>query len=136
MSTDADSQAAEENVAMPAPPFYRSWFINQFGHRRAVWRIGLFLLITFVLGKGIVWCLGFIPYPDEGDALLTWKGLGGRGGSALAMILAALIALRWLDRRPMALLGLSLNVGWKRDFGLGILLGIAAVIFEVKADPT
>ena len=112
---------------MADTPFYRAWFINRFGHLRAAWRIALFLILTFMLVAIIDWCVDFISFPDEGDALLTWKELGSRGGNCLAMILAAYITLRWVDRRPFVLLGLNLSEGWKRDFGLGLSIGIVMI---------
>jgi len=112
---------------MADAPFYRAWFINRFGHLRAAWRIALFLVLTFMLGAIISWCVDFIPFPDEGDVLLTWKEVGSRGGNCLAMILAAYIVLRWVDRRPFVLLGLNLLQGWKRDFGLGLGIGIVMI---------
>ena len=112
---------------METQPFYRPWFINQFGHLRAVWRIAIFLVIVFLLSMVIDRLVGLIPFPDEGDALLTWKELGERGGNSLAMILAAFITLRWIDRRPFALLGLNLLEGWQRDFGIGLAIGVVMI---------
>ena len=68
-----------------------------------------------MIGAIIVSVAKFIPFPDEGDVLLTWSELGPRGGNALAMIFAAYIVLRWIDRRPFALLGLNLLQGWWLD---------------------
>ncbi len=112
---------------MTDTPFYRAWFINRFGHVRAGWRIALFLILTFMLVAIIDWCVDFISFPDEGDALLTWKELVSRSGNCLAMILAANIVLRWVDRRPFALLGLNLLQGWRRDFGIGLIIGIVMI---------
>jgi len=41
------------------------------------------------------------------------------------MILAGCTLLRWMDRRPVALMGISLTEGWYRDLGLRLLLGFA-----------
>ena len=122
--------APEESVdreAMKAPPFYRSWFINRFDHLRALWRIALLLIITVLLAIAIGWIVKHIPYPDEGDALLTWKEFGNRGGGLIAMILGAFITLRWIDRRPIKLLGLGLLDGWKRDFAIGLIIGMGMI---------
>ena len=127
MSTEIDSQdEAEVTTALPHP-FYHSWFMNQFGHLRAVWRIVALLIITFVLAAAFDWLVSFASFPDEGDALLSWKAMGSRSGSVIAMILAAFITLRWIDRRPITLLGLGLLAGWKRDFGLGLIIGIVMI---------
>lgn len=127
MSTEYDSQDGGDVIQVPRMPFYHSWFINQFGHLRAVWRIGLLIIITFLLLMAFGWLAGLIPYPDEGDELITWQEFGRRGGSLIAMILAAYITLRWVDRRPITLLGLGFLEGWKRDFGLGLIIGITMI---------
>lgn len=127
MNSDIESQELSQSEAMKPTPFYRAWFINQFGHIRAFWRVDMLLIITVLLGLGFGWITGLFPYPDEGDALLNWKDFGKRIGSTIAMILAAFIALRYVDRRPFMLLGLSLLPGWKRDFGIGLLLGVVMI---------
>jgi hypothetical protein len=123
MIPETDSHVATAD-APPSAPFYRSWFVNQFSHRRALWRIALFVLIAFLLGAAIRWFVRQLPLPDEGDAMVSWKGIFHTSGACVAMIIAAYTALRWLDRRPAALFGLSLSAGWKRDLALGVLLGI------------
>ena len=127
MTIEIDPQGEGEIIQVLRKPFYHSWFINQFGHLRAVWRIVAVLVITFVLAAAFGWLVSFASFPDEGDALLTWQGLGKRGSVLLAIILAAFITLRWIDRRPITLLGLGLLEGWKRDFGLGLIIGIAMI---------
>lgn len=126
MSPETDAHAVTAD-GPPSAPFYRPWFVNQFGHRRALWRIALFLLVALLLGAAIRWFVRQIPLPDEGDAMVSWKGIVGSSGACVAMIIAAYTALRWLDRRPAALLGLSLSAGWKRDLALGMLLGFVLV---------
>ena len=123
MNSETDTEALAEIEPTKPPPFYRSWFINRFDHIRALWRIALLLVITFALAKGIGWTTNLVPYPNEGEALLTWKEFGNRGGTLIAMIFAAFIVLRWIDRRPISLLGVSLLTGWKRDFGIGLIIG-------------
>ncbi|MDX2411957.1 MAG: type II CAAX endopeptidase family protein [Woeseiaceae bacterium] len=127
MSTEIDSLDEGDVTQVVYRPFYHSWFINQFGHLRASWRIFAVLIITFVLAAAFGWIVSFASFPDEGDALLTWQELGDRGGFLIAMILAALVTLRWVDRRPMTLLGLGLLDGWKRDFGIGLIIGIGMI---------
>jgi membrane protease YdiL (CAAX protease family) len=127
MNTDIESGELTESEAVRPPPFYRAWFINRFGYLRAFWRIAILMIATFLLAKGIGWIVELVPYPDEGDALLTWKAFGDRGGNVIAMILAAIIVLKWVDRRPVKLLGMNLQKAWKRDFGIGVILGIGMI---------
>ena len=127
MNMESDSQDEAGVMQVLPQPFYRSWFINQFGHLRAAWRIALLLVITFSIAYVFGWLVEFVPFPDEGKALITWKALGHRGGTLLAMIIAAFIMLRWIDRRPITLLGLGMLEGWKRDFGIGLAIGIGMI---------
>ncbi len=125
-SENAPEESVDREATKP-PLFYRSWFINRFDHLRALWRITLLLIITVLLAIAIGWILKRIPYPDEGDALITWKEFGKRGATLIAMILAAFITLRWIDRRPITLLGLGLLDGWKRDFAIGLIIGMGTI---------
>jgi len=127
MTSDTDAHTADENTPLPAPPFYRPWFINRFGHLRALWRIALFMVVGFLLVMGIRWLVNLAPFPDEGDVLLTWKGFVQRIGISLGVILAAFAVLKWIDRRPTALLGLNLSDGWRRDFVLGLIIGAVTI---------
>jgi len=127
MSIEIDPQDEGEVTQALRRPFYHAWFINQFGHLRAVWRILAVLIITFVLAAAFGRLVSFVYFPDEGDALVTWQDLAMRSSFLLALILAAFITLRWIDRRPITLLGLGLLEGWKRDFGLGLIIGIAMI---------
>ena len=113
------------------PPMIKRLFVNPYGHIRAFWRIAIYLIVSFALIKGIKWLVGFVSFPDEGDLLLTWKELGDRGGSTVAILLAAFIVLRWVDRRPFALLGMSFLGGWKRDFGVGLVIGMGVLTLSL-----
>jgi membrane protease YdiL (CAAX protease family) len=127
MNSEFDSPDEADVEQVLAQPFYRSWFINQFGHLRAFWRITFVLIITFALGAVFSRLVSFVPFPEEGKALITWKEFGNRGAVLTAMIFAAFITLRWIDRRPISLLGLNLLRGWKRDFGIGLIIGIGMI---------
>jgi len=127
MNSENDPEKSADSEATKPQPFYRSWFINRFDHLRALWRIALLLIITVLLAIAFGWVVKHIPYPDEGDALVTWEEFGTRGATLIAMILAAFIMLRWIDRRPIKLLGLALLDGWKRDFAIGLIIGMGMI---------
>ena len=120
-----------ETALVPSPRFYRSWFINQYGHLRAFWRIVTFIVITILLLLAIRWLDSFISFPDEGDAMFTLEGLAGSVGFTVALIAAALITLKRIDRRPTVLLGLSMSVGWGREFLIGIAIGVVMISINV-----
>ena len=109
------------------PAIIRRLFKNQYGHFRGIWRFVFYALIVFGAGAAYRWAVGFVSFPDEGDALLTWKALVSRSGQTVILIGAAFVVLRWIDRRPIALLGMSMRGDWKRDFGLGVFFGITMI---------
>ena len=64
----------------------------------------------------------------EQTIISRWKLIGD-----LIMItitsLTAYIALRWLDKRPFGLLGLSLTPGWFKELKLGLVMGFGIMTF-------
>lgn len=105
-------------------------FKNRLGYFRAGWRILIFLGMTIVC---------FIPVAG---LLKLWDVLSpdkaGTGGSDeftslvmiifylgldVAIILGSWLTLRWIDKRPYALLGFDFNRGAWKEFLKGFLLG-------------
>lgn len=105
----------------------RRLFKNQYGYFHGLWRFIFYALIVYAAAAAYSWAVGFISFPDEGDALLTWKEMVSRSGQTVILIAAAFIVLRWIDRRPITLLGMSMLGSWKRDFGLGVFIGVAMI---------
>ena len=86
-------------------------FRNQFGHWRAGWRLMVYAVTVFVVGKGV----GFpfkLLFPNAPDAnFLSWPHTLVYVVGDLALILGGLVVLRFFDRRPAALLGLGIDRG-------------------------
>ena len=103
---------------------------NRFGHFRAGWRILIWLgmvVVCFLPVAGLLKIWDLLS-PDR-------SGSGGVEeftsvvmivfflGLDLSVILGSWLTLRWIDKRPYALLGLDFNLKAIRDFSKGFLLG-------------
>jgi membrane protease YdiL (CAAX protease family) len=115
----------------PSPPddrlsVIKRIFRNRFGHWRAGWRILVYAIAVFVIGKAISTPLKLlVPDAPESDFLswthtLVWVVANG------GLLLGGLVLLRFFDRRPVALLGLGFSCGWLREFVIGLVAGVAA----------
>jgi membrane protease YdiL (CAAX protease family) len=106
-------------------------FRNRFAHVRAIWRLLTYSIAAYLIGIGINAMLGLIV-PDSMEAE------GSRSRILLIMVtinlgllLGGLVVLRWVDRRPTALLGLDFSRGWLRESVIGLAAGLAATGFLV-----
>lgn len=96
---------------------------NRFGHWRAGWRFALYVLAVFAVGKSVSAVLKlWISNPAEAS-FSSWHHSLLWVVAALAMIVAAVALLRWVDRRPPATLGLGFGTGWLAEIGLGLAGG-------------
>jgi membrane protease YdiL (CAAX protease family) len=99
-------------------------FRNRFGHWRAGWRFALYVLAVFAVGKSVSAVLKlWIANPAEAS-FSSWHHSLLWVVAALAMIAAAVALLRWVDRRPPALLGLGFGPGWSTETGTGLAGGV------------
>ena len=84
---------------------------NRLGHVRAVWRFLLYMTLALAAKHGLTSALQEIPWIGDSDGLVTWQAIVERTVQSAGMILAGCTLLRWMDRRPVALMGISLTVG-------------------------
>lgn len=92
------------------------------GRVRAVWRLLMFALL-FVLFAGLMG-IGFVA--------LGWSGLFTQGlGMLMAALFAGWVPLALLDRRPIGALGFAWTRQTPRDLGLGMLVGVGALVVAV-----
>jgi hypothetical protein len=106
--------------------FIVSVFRNRFGQWRAGWRLALYLLCAFVIGKAFTTMIKpFVASPLEAP-FASWAHSVLWLAAILGLVLAAMLLLRYVDRRPVALLGLGFESGWLREAGLGVVAGAAA----------
>src|SRR6266536_306478 len=113
-------------------------FINPYGRLRSGWRVLIFVFVYFCLllvlsmAIRVAYALALIIAP--GRAAGGFAGLAGYFENIvfrLILLVAALaagyICTRWLEGLPWRALGLSLHVGWLRDFLVGSLIGVASL---------
>jgi membrane protease YdiL (CAAX protease family) len=116
----------ERETAGTAPRALTRVLRNRFGHLRAGWRLLVYLVAVLAIGKSISAVLKlWLPNPTEAPFTslahaVLWVV------ADLAMVAAGLLVLRFIDRRPPALLGLSLDRGWLRELALGLAGGVVA----------
>jgi membrane protease YdiL (CAAX protease family) len=116
----ADLQAEKQ------PTVLKRVFFNRFGHWRAGWRLLVYGVAVFLVGKAITTPLKlFMPSPSEAPFASWTHSLVWVVGN-VAFIVSALALLRWFDRRPTGLLGLGFQPGWLRESALGLIAGVAS----------
>lgn len=98
-------------------PFTRfGVFINRHGELRAGWRMTLFVLLVALFALLLVRPVGmFLP---GADLILSSFMF------VMALLLATWIMTRFINRKPLAAIGLGLHSYAKREFGMGCLLGL------------
>lgn len=109
-------------------------FRNKYGHLRAGWRIAAYLLFlvpallpTIVLLKLIGW---FFPGLEK-EGLTSPVNIIFVFCLSLTLILAAYGTLRWIDKRPYRLLGLSFSFTSLPEFLRGFAIGAANLTLVV-----
>jgi len=114
-------------VSPPKPPGrVARTFRNRFGHWRAGWRILVYSIAVFVIGKSISTPLKLLfPGAPESD-FLSWTHTLVWVVGNLALFLGGLVVLYFFDRRPTALLGLGFSRGWFRELVIGLVAGLFA----------
>ncbi|MFC1619817.1 lysostaphin resistance A-like protein [Candidatus Neomarinimicrobiota bacterium] len=112
----------------------RSWkriFVNRFGHFRALWRMAIYIAAFFVLGIAINWLVSLIVGKDSEQEIFSWVFGLKLIARSLPFLLAALLVLNLVDRRPFALLGFHFRRGWLREMLLGMAIGFVLITLMV-----
>jgi membrane protease YdiL (CAAX protease family) len=99
-------------------------FVDPEGNVRSGWRIGVFLIITLILGVFLVVPLGLFGLLTDTVQRLV---------SVCAVLGGSLVTLRVFHRKPLQAIGLSIHHAAVREFGFGCLLAAAmqAVLFSI-----
>jgi membrane protease YdiL (CAAX protease family) len=109
-----------------SPSLIRHIFRNRFNHWRAGWRMLVYLIAAFIIGKAFSTPLKMlIPGVPDSD-FVSWTHTLIWVVGTLALLLAGLLVLRFFDRRPPALLGLGFGRGWLRELAVGLAGGLLA----------
>jgi hypothetical protein len=99
-------------------------FRNRFGHWRAGWRLFFYSLAIVALGVAISVPFGILMPDDADGGFGSLTHLLGLMVSITVLLVAALAVLKWVDRRPVSMLGLGFAPGWLRELGLGVGAGV------------
>ena len=116
--------ASEIAPSTPQLSLIKRIFRNRFGHWRAGWRLLVYAIAIYVIGKAVSAPLKlFFPDAPESD-FLSWTHTLVWVVGNLALLLGGLGILRFFDRRPPALLGLGFSRGWLRELVIGLAAGV------------
>jgi len=119
--------AVDPSESAPSAPqlsLIKRTFRNRFGHWRAGWRLLVYAVAIFVIGKALSAPIKlFVPDAPESD-FLSWTHTLVWVVGNLALLLGGLGVLRFFDRRPPALLGLGFSRGWLRELVIGLAAGV------------
>lgn len=98
-------------------------FFNVSGRMRLGWRLVLFVISVFLFSillspLAYLWGWTFrykgIPIEIKIDPWIVFLGV----------LLASIISVKYLDKRPLGSLGLKLHGAWWKEFFLGVCLGV------------
>jgi len=102
-------------------------FKNRFGHFRAGWRIFFYIAFAVVLLK-LLDLLGNSFLLVRGENLSDYSLLLNRFVSKsirlLSVFIPGIVLLKWVDRRPVSLLGTGCYKGSLRELSTGMLMGL------------
>jgi hypothetical protein len=109
-------------------------FRNSYGHLRAGWRIGLYLLIfvpSLLPGIGALKLVGWLFHLSGGKDLASPINIIFMIAVASGLAIAAYIILRWVDKRPYELLGLNFSQSMIKEFMNGFAIGAGNLVIVV-----
>jgi len=122
----AANSEIEDAPPPDAPSLIRRIFRNRFNHWRAGWRMLVYIIAAFIIGKAFSTPLKLlVPGVPESD-FVSWTHTLIWLVGTLALLIGGLLVLRFFDRRPPALLGLGFSHGWLRELAVGLAGGLLA----------
>lgn len=100
---------------------------NRFGHIRTVWRMLIYLVMVILAAAplmGLLKAFSFLlPAETGGDHIASTVNIVFMLSLDIALVLGAWITLRWIDRRPFALLGMSFSFKGLKELLAGLAFG-------------
>jgi membrane protease YdiL (CAAX protease family) len=123
VAADVANAEIEDAPSPGRPRLARRIFRNRFNHWRAGWRMLVYIIAAFIIGKAFSTPLKMlVPGVPESD-FVSWTHTLIWLIGTLALLIGGLLVLRFLDRRPPALLGFGFSRGWLRELALGLAGG-------------
>ena len=110
-------------------------FKNRFGHLRAGWRIFIYIAFAVILSRVVDLfenSLFIIQGETLSDYELLWNRFIGKFLQLMCVLIPGIVLLRWVDKRPVALLGIGLYKGALRELSQGMLMGFVLIILSVS----
>lgn len=108
----------------------RSAMYTPDGRFRTPWRLlaaGVFFVLA-QLGVALAFAAAGVPLdPTAATGAARLPALVAFAAGGLAVAIATLLAARYLDRRRLPDLGVSIEGYWWRDFGVGLALGVVLI---------
>ncbi len=118
----------------------RKIFKNSAGHYRAGWRIFFWLLITAISFVPIAALLKMVDilFPNvssttDVDNMNSVPIIIFYLGLFIAVITGSWITLKWVDKRPMSILGLNFNSKAIVYFAIGFSIGFTKILISFIA---
>ncbi len=100
---------------------------NRFGHIRTVWRMFIYLGMVIIAGLPVVGLLSafgsVLPKETGGENIASAINIVFMVGVDITLVLGAWMTLRWVDRRPFSLLGMSLSLRGIKELLAGLAFG-------------
>ncbi len=109
-------------------------FKNRFGHIRAGWRILIYITLVVIISKLLdLFENSFLLLQGNSlsDYALLWNRLADKSLQLLAVFIPGIALLKWVDKRPIPLLGIGLYNGALRELSTGMLTGFMLIITSV-----
>jgi len=97
------------------------------GHIRAIWRILFFFVLFIIFSKLFDWFSNsflLIQGDNLGDYDLVLNRIIGKSFAFLSVLLPSVLLLKYIDKRPLSILGLGFYKGNLKEFSVGMLIGI------------
>lgn len=110
-------------------------FKNRFGHLRAGWRIFIYIAFVAILFKLLnLFENSFLLIRGENlsDYPLLLNRFVSKFFQLLSVSIPGIVLLRWIDKRPITLLGIGFYKGALRELSIGMLMGFILIILSIS----
>lgn len=110
-------------------------FENRFGHLRAGWRIFIYIALVVIISKLLdLFENSFLLIQGDhlSDYALLWNRFVSKSLQLLAVFMPGIVLLKWVDKRPIALLGIGFYKGTLKELSTGMLMGLILMPLSIS----